>query len=497
MKTTYFSLGANLSAEFSSDNNITFSKRDLIALAGHLPGIQLVEDKPATPDVRFNHWETSDVKLQQNGSLVNLQAPWGDKLSPDFVHIFYGAARLAWLKNGINPIHAACIGNDQEGFVLLVGHPGVGKSSTTLHCALQHNLKVFSGDKTLINLKTDGTMSAIAGTHTMTIREEDLPRWPSLNTTEGHHFGDRFVFEFPSEYYTTLPEVKIRAIILLKLNDGQNNCAQLTSLSALHTLYPYFMDTERSNILVSGGKAILNGETSHRAKSQTAERLGKCLHDIPVFNVSGSLSFIASKITGLVKTPDIHPIPQSPKKILYGICGIGNGHTFRQVPVVDHLLRQGHQILMFAYGASLKYFTEHYTDQPKLTVVEVANPYFVGSKSGLDFEATLVNPSNQRDFHHMNSKAMAQAQHKIGRPDIVISDYECVSAQYGYAKGAPLVTFDQQSKYLVGEFPENISDTSCTDEVERLRMFFPKAELRLAVSFFQVPKSKKATFRKR
>jgi hypothetical protein len=48
-------------------------------------------------------------------------------------------------------------------------------------------------------------------------------------------------------------------------------------------------------------------------------------------------------------------------------------------------------------------------------------------------------------------------QELIGKPDLVISDYEPISAQYAYASGTPLVTIDQQSKYLVGDYEPRAS----------------------------------------
>ena len=83
------------------------------------------------------------------------------------------------------------------------------------------------------------------------------------------------------------------------------------------------------------------------------------------------------------------------------------------------------------------------------------------------------------------------AQKIIGKPDLVISDYEPISAQYAYAHRAPLITIDQQSKYLSSAFPEQIGEYSLLDERMRLRMFFPVAESRIACSFFTIPHGEK------
>ena len=175
-------------------------------------------------------------------------------------------------------------------------------------------------------------------------------------------------------------------------------------------------------------------------------------------------------------------------KILYGICGIGNGHIFRQLPILTHLLGQGAEVLVFGYQASLRYFRYMAKQYPNLSVLPVAVPYYPGKEDGLDFALTAQLQLNEQDFLRVNCQAMDNAQRTMGSPDLVISDYEPVSAQYAYAYGTPLVTIDQQSKYLVGDFPSQLEGTSYADELMRLRMLFPQASQRIACSFFQVPR---------
>ncbi|MBY0358495.1 MAG: hypothetical protein K2W82_10885 [Candidatus Obscuribacterales bacterium] len=180
-------------------------------------------------------------------------------------------------------------------------------------------------------------------------------------------------------------------------------------------------------------------------------------------------------------------------KILYGICGIGNGHTYRQLPILGTLASApGNRIVIFAYGESFKFYSERFCDAANVTVLKVFVPFYAGNAAGLDFAATAARAQNQENGFAVNAAAMAQADAAIGKPDFVISDYEPVSAQYAYAKGAPIVTIDQQSKYLVGEFPDLLNGVSYADEVERLRMFFPLAERRFACSFFRVTPNKAA-----
>jgi uncharacterized protein (TIGR00661 family) len=180
------------------------------------------------------------------------------------------------------------------------------------------------------------------------------------------------------------------------------------------------------------------------------------------------------------------------KKLLYGISGIGTGHTYRQLPLLQHFAKK-HRIVMFTYGESYRFYSKYFRHSKNVSVLKVAIPFIAGNKNGLDFNATMKAKQNKnKDFLTVNWKALAKAGRLIGRPDLVITDYEPLSAQYAYAYDAPLVTIDQQSKYLFGKFPETLSGQGFKDEIMRLSMFFPKAEARIACSFFNVAREQGA-----
>lgn len=174
------------------------------------------------------------------------------------------------------------------------------------------------------------------------------------------------------------------------------------------------------------------------------------------------------------------------KKILYGICGIGNGHLYRQLPLLNYLIAKNYQIMVFAYGVSYDYLIKNVIND-NVKVVEVCVPYYIDSlnhEEGLDFIHT--EQLNKSFDMQVNLKAFAQAQAWLGKPDAVISDYEPNSVQYGYACAAKVITLDQQSKYFIPSLPETINDTCLLAEKMRLNMFFPMVHTRFACSFFNI-----------
>ena len=172
------------------------------------------------------------------------------------------------------------------------------------------------------------------------------------------------------------------------------------------------------------------------------------------------------------------------KCILWGVSGIGNGHSHRQVPLIAHYAKTC-RIVIFAYGESYRNFKRLYRGRKNVAIIRIDVPFWAGKRGGLDFLKT-ARLNAGKDFLTVNCQAFARAERLIGKPDLVVTDYEPMSAQYAYAFGAPLVTFDQQSKYLCGDFPSRLGGQAYRDEVVRLSMFFPAAAARIACSFFKV-----------
>lgn len=171
--------------------------------------------------------------------------------------------------------------------------------------------------------------------------------------------------------------------------------------------------------------------------------------------------------------------------ILYGVCGFGNGHSARSAVVLEGLLQRGHRVAVMGFLNSQRYFSEHF---PQLPLFPLQVPVVHVGREGVDFGRSADEPFNRfEDGHALNFRAMqATLDYFGGKPDLVVSDYELVCAQFAYALDLPLVTLDQQSKFAGFQFPE-VNTYHRLEEKSRLSMFFPVAERRIACSFFQVP----------
>lgn len=495
--------------DFTSTGDLSLTQRDIQHLSAHLPGFRPQPSTSDQPLVAVKHVQTtSPPVIRQDAGAIQVMAPDCDIVPDTLPHLLYGACRVEWLRRKLFSVHAACIG-DARGCYLLAGASGSGKTTLILEHARQHRTlperKIISADKTLVRFTDDGQLKAIAGTKTISVRNHDMPQWePVIRAGVANaeksitSVGGRTHFQLAEDYYgDPESEVPIRGIVLVKLSDSFQE-KTLSAQSARHQLFPLFLDKQREDVLIGDHDAVLDGTPPLAVRRYLGKKLQEYLGQVgQTRQISGPRQAVYQAIMPTLAIEVLPPL--AGKKIVFGICGIGNGHLHRQLPCLNYLSGAGHRIVLFTYGQALEYFRNHHEEYPGIRVCEVNNPYIVGCPTGLNFKATSTLAQNNRaDFNRTNFRAMAVADQQLGNPDLVISDYEQVSAQYAYSKQAPLITSDQQSKFLTGSFTPDLAGTSFRDEQERLSLFFPRAEKRLAASFFAVqpevqPRQRRAT----
>lgn len=173
------------------------------------------------------------------------------------------------------------------------------------------------------------------------------------------------------------------------------------------------------------------------------------------------------------------------KKILIGVCGIGNGHINRQKLVIEHLLQYDVDIVLAVTENSYKYFNNIYPDLKKVLIYV---PWIFCNNQGIDFENTrkkYIHDGVDQFDKFLSSSIEIQNAFDGEKPDLVMTDYEPNVAQFAYAVNSPLICLDQHSKFL-NLNAEIINDFSINIETSRLLYFFPKANKRYVSSFFEI-----------
>lgn len=234
------------------------------------------------------------TSLVRGGRNVVLNDRWrGDASLMDLLHLSYSVARRSWLTNGIYPVHAAAVGSD-DWCILLVGHSGVGKTSIALRL-VRDGMQMFSGNKTL--LERDGTACwAVAGTRTITVTGAQAERVGFGQ--EAIAYCGRGAFQLGGARYLPCRSPRVRAIAMVRLNDGMQEYSVLSPTSAMHRLYPYFLDSAYADTILAGGLALYDGSVSEPVRRRLLGDLG-CIAGTPVVTVGGTMNFVTDRLKEL------------------------------------------------------------------------------------------------------------------------------------------------------------------------------------------------------
>lgn len=285
-----------------------------LLLGAYLPGVELVDvsckKSKGLVTIALRQSGKPRLSVSKNGNSYTFFAEsTGDALM-DLIFLTYGVARQKWLKQGLYCVHAACLEDKQQRLSLVVGHSGVGKTAVTLS-SLARGAKVFSGNRTLVKIvstgkdkTTDGiagesssSIIAIAGTRTITTKAEDLARHlPQALAKEENNaevgYQGRSAFSLSKRFYADHAPQAVTLITLPRLNDGAEKSKQLSALSALHKLYPFFLDAVNADIVLAGGRIVFAGTPPSGVSKRLASELSQALANLPVWELEGSLPFI-------------------------------------------------------------------------------------------------------------------------------------------------------------------------------------------------------------
>lgn len=180
------------------------------------------------------------------------------------------------------------------------------------------------------------------------------------------------------------------------------------------------------------------------------------------------------------------------KKVLIGICDIGNGHVNRQIMVIKELLKKNFKVVVAISNKKKEVLNKIF---PEIEIVEINIPWITCNKYGIDFNDCLEKYQKNGNDYFLDFLTFCNKVNKIfdGKPDFVISDYEPNVAQYSYANNVPLICMEQQSKFLYLK-EMKINNFSINEEFYRLNYFFPKTDFKIISSFFDIDIKRKNVY---
>ncbi len=177
-------------------------------------------------------------------------------------------------------------------------------------------------------------------------------------------------------------------------------------------------------------------------------------------------------------------------RIIYGLSGQGFGHSARSKETIKHLIEAGHEVKIFTYGQSLFMLEKDFKDQ----LFEI--PGFVLSYKNNKLVYWKTIWANAVKISHQ-AKYFSKISAEFSRfnPDVVITDFEPLTAMLAKTKRKPLISIDNQhqltnSKIKLDKkyFKDFIADKLV------IKSMVWGAKYYLVTSFFKTPVTRSHTF---
>src|ERR1051326_7990278 len=174
--------------------------------------------------------------------------------------------------------------------------------------------------------------------------------------------------------------------------------------------------------------------------------------------------------------------------ILYGVNGEGSGHSTRAKEVIFHLQRQGHTVHVVSFDRGLRNLSESFP------VTEIFGLRCAYVNNRMRYRRTLVKNlvKAPRAARSMKQLLRLVDEQKI---DLVITDFEPLTAHVAHRRRLPLIAIDNQHAITNTRvsLPRGYARDAAAVKLVT-RMMTPGADAYLVLSFFPVPVKRRNTF---
>lgn len=166
-------------------------------------------------------------------------------------------------------------------------------------------------------------------------------------------------------------------------------------------------------------------------------------------------------------------------KIVYGVSGEGSGHSSRAGEMASHLRDQGHEVRLASYDRGYRNLKDDFDvfETEGLCISSVDNKVSVVKT----FTENLKRlPAGHRKLQQLRNELFRQF-----RPEVVITDFEPMTAYLALHYEIPLITIDNQHRmrYMKYKYPRDmIVESRVTKNI--IRIVVPRPDVSLATTFF-------------
>jgi len=166
-------------------------------------------------------------------------------------------------------------------------------------------------------------------------------------------------------------------------------------------------------------------------------------------------------------------------RIVYGVSGEGSGHSSRAREVMTHLLEAGHEVRAASYDRGFANLRDDFD------VLEIEGLHIATEENRVSLVETFTHNLARMSEGVRSLKGLRDELFRAWKPEVVITDFEPMSAYLANHYELPLVTIDNQHRmrYMAYPRPEALKrDARLTETV--IRALVPKPDVSLVTTFW-------------
>jgi len=175
-------------------------------------------------------------------------------------------------------------------------------------------------------------------------------------------------------------------------------------------------------------------------------------------------------------------------KIIYGVSGQGFGHAARSYETLMHLKKQGHQVVVLSYNQGAKFLKKYFR------VINIPGFGLNYKDNKVVYWRTVYDNAKTLITESKNWPKILKQVRRF-KPDLIITDFEPLSANIAHLERLPLISIDNQHQLTNTKItvPKKYQRDFITDSLVVKTMVWG-ADYYLVTSFFKTKITKPKTF---
>lgn len=184
-----------------------------------------------------------------------------------------------------------------------------------------------------------------------------------------------------------------------------------------------------------------------------------------------------------------HGVQRKKNRIFYSLCGEGLGHAIRSAVVIEYLIEEGYDLVVFASDRAYQYLSNKFEN-----VYEIGGFNTVYENNRARYKKTFVYNMKDVPSDLKNNVNKMYKLAKKFKPDLIISDFEFYANVLAHILSIPLLSIDNM--HVITEAKYNSPTKYAKDKIFAeavVHAFIQRANRTLIYSYFYPPLKNKDT----